>query len=132
MARVYATLSHLELWLGAAPPSGAERRLERASMLLDQLLIGARYDTDTAGLPTDADVIEAFRSAVCAQVEWWAQIGDDDGTGAAGSWGDVQIGSVRLSRGSGRQAGNQPHVAPAVHRILHAAGLYPLNPTLTG
>lgn len=39
----------------------------RASLAIDKALVGARYDIDVDGLPTDADLITALKEATCAQ-----------------------------------------------------------------
>lgn len=121
----YATLSHYVTWLGADPPNGSARLLIRASAFLDGLLVGAVYPV-TAGLPTAAVDIAALRDATCAQVEYWQETGDTTGSGATGSWSDVQIGSVKLSGRTGGATGDR-QLAPSAADILHTAGLLPVT-----
>ena len=129
----YATLAELADYLHDVPPGGAAKLLVRASRRIDSVLIGAYYATDTNGLPTDATVVAALRDAVCAQVEWWDEVGDTTGTGAGGAWSTVSIGKVSLGAGSGGDAPpSKARVSPAVYEILQVAGLHPLSPYMVG
>lgn len=97
-ARAYATSTDLANFLREAAPLDAGKLLTDASRFLDaEVLRLCRYDVDEDGMPTHATVRAALRDAVCAQVEWWGEVGDS--TGAAGvGWGAVSIGSASLSR----------------------------------
>lgn len=105
MARIYATAEQYEAYTGAAAPLDIEARLARASRFLDSALFRLCIYTvdDGTGLPTDTVVAGAFADAVCAQVQWWVETGDELGT--AGHWGSVKIGSVSLS-GPGSSSGS--------------------------
>lgn len=118
MARVYATASDLEDYLRADPPADADRLLERASELLDaEVLRGAWYDIDaTTLMPTNAQVITAFRQAVCAQVEFWGEVGEQNDT--SGPIQGVSIGSVQIQYGAGDNRVSPAFVAPRVIRAL--------------
>jgi hypothetical protein len=96
---VYATTTQLANYLHTAVPLDSPKLLADASKALDDALLTAVYDTDTDGMPTNADVQEAFAEAVCAIVEWWGETGD--AIGADGGWDSVSAGPVSLSRGSG-------------------------------
>lgn len=127
MARTYATPEQLAAWTGqpAPPEQEAARLLARASQDVDDALRAAVYDTDTGGMPTDPEIRDALSDAVCAQVEY-QQAAGDDGTGAAGGWGSVSIGSVSLSdRQKGPQSDSGLTLAPRAHRALRRAGLLP-------
>lgn len=120
--RVYATTTQLANTLHEAPPLNAVQLLEDASRALDDALKTALYDTDTAGLPTDATVAAAFAEAVCAIVQWWGETGDP--VGADGGWDSVSAGPVSLSRGSGSGAATPiaagalpPRAAAALGRL---------------
>jgi hypothetical protein len=131
----YATLGDLASYLGEDPPDGAAKLLVRASRRVDSALIGAVYDVDDDDLPTDADVAAALRDAVCAQVEWWDEVGDTTGTGAGGAWSDVTIGKVKLTAGTSASAGTPPgrmRIAPSAIEILQTAGLMPISPYMVG
>ncbi len=126
----YATTADLARYLKAAPPSGARRMLVRASAHVDRLLLCARYATDDTGYPTDVGVAAALRDAVCAQVRWWSDTGDDTGVIAAG--GGAAIGSVRITTTA---SGTTPSVsvgqtAPDCWAILTTAGLLGFDPVL--
>ncbi|CAL9529055.1 hypothetical protein [Streptomyces sp. enrichment culture] len=124
-ARVYATPEQLTAWTGQPAPPGAERMLARASEDVDDALVSAVYDTDTAGMPTDPAIVQALADAVCAQVEYQHATGDD-GTGAAGRWDSVSIGPVSLSgRKDTPAAAGDVDLAPRAHRALRRAGLLP-------
>lgn len=105
-SRSYATSTDLANYLRAAAPLDAGKLLADASRFLDaQLLRVCRYDVDDDGMPTNATVVAALRDAVCAQVEWWDEVGDS--TGAAGvGWASVSIGSASLSRSAASVKGN--------------------------
>ncbi len=103
------------------------KRLRRASVIVDGLTRLARYRMDEDGEPLDADVLDAFRDATCAQVEYWETTGDP--TGAESTMGPVKIGSVSLG-GSGVGGSAQSTTSPAQSRtspetveILRNAGL---------
>lgn len=132
MARVYATHADLVTYTQGssfAVPSEPEsaRVRTRASELVDEKLITAIYDTDpNTLLPTDADVAAAMRDAVCAQVVWWDETGDE--LGAGGQYTSVSIGSVALSRGSNANssvASPGRQLAPQAATHLQLAGLLP-------
>ncbi|MFJ4009464.1 hypothetical protein [Streptomyces sp. NPDC090026] len=117
--RVYATTTDLANYLRAAPPTGAARLLLRASELLDSdFLKAAVYDVDDAGMPTDALVVAAFRTAVCAQVEFWGETGEE--TDISGPTQGVTIGSVNLQYGTGTDRPGPDYYAPKVARALRS------------
>lgn len=121
----YATSSDLAGWLGATPPGDAARLLARASELLDAALIGVVYPVDDDGNPTRPDHQATFRKAVCAQVEWWIETGDE--TGAAGQYSSVSIGSVGLVRANSATTGRPPgRLCPRALDVLRVAGLMPV------
>jgi hypothetical protein len=119
----YATLADLEDYTGQPPVSDDDRKLQRASDLIDAHLIGAVYAVDGSGNPTDPDVIAALRDAACAQVEWWKTTGDE--LGYVGQWQDISLGPARLSRRSAATTGSSatPRLAARVGDILLGAGL---------
>jgi hypothetical protein len=114
--------------LGSSPPSDAEQLLAKASRFFDsQVFRLCRYEVDTDGYPSNALVVEAFRDAVVAQVEWWGELGDS--TGAAGvGWGSVEIGSVKLGRSVTAVSGDASparQVAPEAWDALRSSDLTP-------
>lgn len=127
MARVYADQAAYEAYTGAAAPANIGQLLARASQFLDSRVFRlCVYDTDpSTGMPTHDLVVAAFSDAVCAQVQWWDELGDH--TGAAGvGWGNVQIGTARLGRSvtavSGADSPSR-QVAPAVWDALRSPDL---------
>ncbi|WP_416975659.1 hypothetical protein [Streptomyces sp. 4F14] len=127
--RVYATVPEYEAYPGGTTPApaGTAARLAQASRMLDrQALRGALFDHDETGMPTHPLVLAAFRDAVCAQVAWWAQVGDPSGADGVG-WGSVSIGSVSLGRSVTAVSGDD---APA-RQIAPAAWDALLSPDLT-
>ncbi|PRX91981.1 hypothetical protein [Allonocardiopsis opalescens] len=138
--RVYATVEEFTAWLAPDPaPANAARLLRQASGRVDELLIGACYDTDTAGMPTAAPIVEALRDATCAQAEFtaaWVASGGDS-TGARRRPTAVTVGQVSYtyggrsssgSTGSGAAAADRVPDAPEAVTILRLAGLLPVTP----
>lgn len=127
MARVYATPDEYADWLGVDdPPTGSETALRRASMVVDQMLLGAVYDVDDDRLPTNADVVEALRDATCAQAEYARATGDASLVGAAGIT-QVSIGSLSYTKAATGTAatttGGNGRWSPTAWEILQQAGL---------
>ncbi|MFD6421554.1 hypothetical protein [Streptomyces sp. NPDC060198] len=117
--RVYATTTDLAAYLSAAPPVEAGRLLERASELLDSdFLLTAIYDVDDAGRPTHPLVASGFRDAVCAQVEFWGEVGEE--TDISGPLQGAQIGSVNLQFGTGADRTSPSYYAPKLLRALRS------------
>ncbi|MEV4036373.1 hypothetical protein [Streptomyces umbrinus] len=123
--RIYATPEQLTAWTGRPAPTDADRLLARASEDIDDALLTAIYATNSAGMPTDPEVVDALADAVCAQIEYQQATGDD-GTGATGRWDSVSIGPVALSgRKDAPGAAGGVDLAPRAHRALTRAGLLP-------
>ncbi|MFF5589728.1 head-tail connector protein [Streptomyces hygroscopicus] len=127
MARVYATAADYQQYTGQAPPADVDQLLARATRMLEaQVLRLCWYEVDTDGMPTNSTVLEAIGRAVCAQVQWWGELGDSIGAAGVG-WGSVGIGSVSLSRsGSASGAASAAReVAPQVGDELQSPDLTP-------
>jgi len=114
--RVYATTTQLANYLGAAPALDSARLLREASKLLDDLILAAVYDVDDEGMPTDSDVTAAFADAVCSQVQFWGEVGEE--TDISGPLQGVTIGSVSLQYGAGDNRSGPSYVAPKLPRAL--------------
>lgn len=106
MARVFATLADLTGYTPAdlqhllpVEPE-ATRLLTSASKLISRATMTSVYDTvpDGSGMPSDPNILAAFRDATCAQALWWLETGDE--LGEAGQYASMSIGSVSLSRGT--------------------------------
>lgn len=115
--RSYATTTQLAHALHAAPPLDAVRLLERATELLDSdFLRAAVYDVDDDGMPTDPIVAQAFAEAVCAQVEFWGEVGAE--TDISGPLQGVTLGSLALQFGAGDNRSGPDYYAPKLVRAL--------------
>ncbi|MFE9645315.1 hypothetical protein ACFYO0_14600 [Streptomyces sp. NPDC006365] len=127
MARIYATSADYQAYTGQTAPTDIVARLGRASRFLDaEVFRLCWYEVHEDGHPSNTIVKAAFADAVCAQVQWWAETGDELGT--AGQWSSVSIGSVSLSR-SGSSSGSS---APVGGRTVADAALEALRtPDLT-
>lgn len=91
--RLYATTE--QAW-PTDPPANAALLLRTASRLVDVLLTTRHYDVDTAGLPTDADAVQALQDATVTIAHELQTTGALD-AGAAVEWDSVGIGNVSLS-----------------------------------
>ncbi|MGH3745807.1 MAG: hypothetical protein ACRDT8_00225 [Micromonosporaceae bacterium] len=111
----YAVANDLLTVLDAVP-ADAERRIRRAELDINRILLTARYD------PAGADVIAALKEATCEQVAYGFESGDT-GTGAAGQFQSVAIGSVQLARGATGGAAETGGIAPKAFDVLQQAGL---------
>lgn len=131
MARVYATHQQLVDYIEGSdfevPTEPESTRVRtRASELVDEGLLTAVYDTDpVTELPTDPRIAAAMRDAVCAQVVWWDETGDEQGV--AGQYTSASIGSVSLTRANAGQSGASSgrQLAPPAVTHLRLAGLLP-------
>ncbi|MGW6518546.1 hypothetical protein [Streptomyces sp. NPDC054962] len=125
MPRVYATPEQLTAWTGKPAPEDAERLLDRASEDVDSALLTAVYATDSAGMPTEPDVITALSDAVCALIEYRTETGDS-GTGARDRWDSISLGPASMS--GRRDNGSRPggvDLGDRAERALRRAGLLP-------
>lgn len=109
----YATIEDLMGYLHASDaPEGAARLLERASELVD-------YVTFNRINPDDGAHLEAAKKAVCAQVESWLELGEQEALGAGGT--SFAIGSFSMS--SAQKAGAGASIAPRAKQALLPTGL---------
>jgi hypothetical protein len=117
MGRVYATAAQYQAYSGQTPPADIDRLLARASKLIDSdVTMGAWYDTDDAGLPTNTDVAEAFTQATCAQVEFWGEVGESVDT--SGPIQGVTLGSLSIQYGAGDNRIAATTISPRVYRAF--------------
>lgn len=131
--RSYATTAQLAEHMQSAPPEGSRLLLVRATARVDELLHTAVYDhAGPDEYPTDPRVAAAFAEAVCAQAAWMYETGDETGTGAAGRWASVRIGSVQLASGQSEsersRAAGQRYGAGVVAALRSVPGLFPIGP----
>lgn len=102
------------------PPEDLDHLLTRASELIDDYTRTAVYAIDSVTfLPTDTDIIAAFRDATCAQVEFWLTSDEEEdilGAISGASVGGVSFQAPALT------------LAPRAARFLRNAGLYSADP----
>jgi hypothetical protein len=121
--RVYATVAQLVEYLGTDPPAGADRLLAQASRLLESdFLLAAFYDTGDDGMPSDTEVAAAFAEAVCAQVQFWGEVGEE--TDISGPLQGVTLGSLNLQFGAGDNRSSPSYYAP---RLVRALAVLPVD-----
>lgn len=127
----YATVEEFGDYLDPDPvPDNAARLLNRASTRLDSILIGAMYETDEDGLPTDPDLVEVFREAVCIQAQYIADLGDE--TGAMANVSQMELGNQKIVRAISVVSSGTPRVSPDMLELLQVKGLWPVNPYTWG
>ncbi|MEU5030174.1 hypothetical protein [Streptomyces milbemycinicus] len=127
----YATVEEFTEFLDPDPvPANAQRLLDRASTRLDRLLLGAVYETDDSGLPTDPELIEVFREAVCIQAQYIDSLGDE--TGAMANVSQMELGNQKIVRALSVVGSGTPRVAPDLLDLLQTKGLWPVYPYTWG
>jgi hypothetical protein len=131
-APIYADSEDLIVYSGPlmVTPEEADRKLARASRLIDSVLIGAVYPTDPeTKIATNEDQREAIKNATCAQAAYWISgAGSEHG---APAYDSVSIGSVRLS-GAGKGNERGTILAPQAFYELSTAGLTPVSAVVRG
>lgn len=124
MTRVYATAQdYTASPYGDPTVSVSDAALTRASLALDTALIGAWYDTDIDGLPTDPALVEAFKQATIATARYLDETGDSGGTGASGQWQSASIGSASYTRAPTVAQVSAGILPPVAADILKVAGI---------
>lgn len=127
----YVTPAEYATFLGTDPaPANTERLLRRASVTIDSLLVGAVYQTDTNGLPTDADLLEVIKECVCLQAQFITALGDE--TGAMQNVSKMTLGNQSIDRAFPVTTGGTPRLSPDVLDLLRIHGLHPISPLLWG
>lgn len=106
----YATTAQLAAWLDVSEddlPEGSARMLERASEVIDEVVV-APYPTG------DDDVVAALADAACAQVEFWFEVGEEHDV--AGQRGSISVEGMSISKLPGT-------LAPRARRALASQNL---------
>jgi hypothetical protein len=118
----YATPADLDQWLPVdAAIDDVDRLLARATELVDSHVRAPFAVNRLTQLPSDATVAAAMRDSVCAQVEFWLEVGEDhDVDGQAGK--QVGIGQLSIT--------SAPELSPRARRLLANAGLLTINETV--
>lgn len=125
MAAPWATTADVTAWLLGGPytaPTGADatRVLARAWEVVEDHTDPAYDSTEVLDTTTGRTVADALTDAVCAQVEQWAEVGEDNDIAGfprntSSSWG-VSVSAL-------------PDVlAPRAARILRRAAVYVTKP----
>ncbi|MFE4991423.1 hypothetical protein ACFRH4_08735 [Streptomyces mirabilis] len=128
----YATVQEFTEFLDPDPvPANAARLLANASRRLDQLLLGALYATSN-GLPTDPELADVFREAVCLQAQYISALGDE--TGANANVSQLTVGNQTLARALTSRTGPvlTSRVSPEMLVLLQTTGLSPVFPIVWG
>lgn len=109
--RQYADSTALAAYPGgsAVASDSVDLLLRTASRVVDKLLTGILYDTDSDGMPTDTDVAQALSDATCA-IALEADARGSLNAGQTQQWESVQIGNVALSTLQGASATDTPMV----------------------
>jgi hypothetical protein len=140
---IYATTADLATWTQQAAPANAVQLLRSASLLVREATASAYYQVDANKLPTDTDILEAFKDATCAQAAFWAANGIDPNAPLAqqGVLNQKAIGSARLgydTAGAGSLAAWQAKVEAArelcdeARRCLQIQKLQVTGPWIVG
>lgn len=111
---VYATKADLAAFLfvlEANLPDGSDRLLQRASELIKQ----STLDNIDA---TNTNHMEAVKLAVCAQVEYWSQMGET--TAIGGGAVNFSLGDLSMNMGDAKTMGT---VSPRAKGYLNDQGL---------
>jgi len=106
-------------------PANATRLLERASDVVDEILIGAVYATDDSGNPVDSAVIAAFKKATLYQAFFAMEVGDE--TGANDRFQSATQGGVSYTLNTNKAPQTLRQSADAIN-VLRLAGLLPVTP----
>ncbi|CAB1035808.1 hypothetical protein AY551_01335 [Corynebacterium diphtheriae bv. gravis] len=100
--RIYATETNIKQWI-EEPPKNIRALLRHASLMVEQATRLDVYTVDEDGYPTDTDIEDAFRDAVCSQIAMWTTSGLDPTKGYTGQ--KAQIASQSVPGGSVSYAG---------------------------
>ena len=129
MARVYATQEDYQAWSGDETAEVSPMVLARASLDLDEALIGAWYSVNGEGMPVDGKIITALKEATCAQVHATRKGQAAGGDGIPGKVTSASIGGASYTI----EAGPDPDeimdngLSRSANSILRVEGLLPVH-----
>lgn len=117
-AHTYATVEELQQYIGGRYNLSVDSQLllRDASRFLDRVTLGhAFWEWPNDGVVPDppSDEQSFIKEAVCAQVEYWLELGEEQSV--APQEGDAQLGQLRVP--------TPPRLAPKARDALLAAGL---------
>lgn len=131
MALTYATLAELAAFIAPDPAPAdavAGRLLDRASRDVRRATKTARYAVDATGLPTDTDVLAAFKTATLEHAAWRIGRGEEEGIpSGGGAVTSATIAGVNVTQAAGSGA-----VPETVNGIAYQAWLALEDAGLTG
>lgn len=128
---IFATAADVEKWMDE-PLDGrsVDSLLRRASSLVQRAVRSARFAVNPAGTPTDPDIEDALRDAVCEQVTVWmesdidpAVVASSAAPVAASSIGDASINYGDSTSSNAAKDAASAELHPAAFDILANAGL---------
>ena len=128
---IFATDADVEKWMGE-PLDGrsVDALLRRASSLVQRAVRSARFAVTPAGMPSDPDIEEALRDAVCEQVTVWlendvnpVEVASAAAPVAASSIGDASVNYGDSSASNAAKDSISTTLHPAAFDILANAGL---------
>lgn len=99
--------------------NGFDALVASASLIVDMLVRGAVYDTDSDGRPTDEHLVDVFRDATVKQVTWADETGGGATSAAPSSLGSLHFDATASVDGETVP----PGVAPDAYRLLRVEGL---------
>ncbi len=72
---IFAQPSDVEKWTGETLPEQppVAPLIRRASSMVQHAVRAARFDITPAGMPSDPDIMDSLRDAVCEQVAVWVE-----------------------------------------------------------
>jgi hypothetical protein len=126
---VYADPADLATFDGGPPPVNAVALLRHSSLLVAEATRLAVYDTAADGVPTDLDVLQAFKDATCAHASVLAANSIDPRTVATGTAiSQTSIGGATIAYAGADAAATArqtlaTRLCPEAWRILSLAGL---------
>jgi hypothetical protein len=128
---IYATSADLTNWTNNDPPTNAAQLLRTASLNVREATAAAYYNVDGTGMPSDANILQAFKDATCAQASALSAAGIDPLSGGVLTSSvakSKQVGSARIDyAGADSAAASRQLLATGLcveaGRILQQAGL---------
>lgn len=128
---IFATAADVEKWMGE-PLDGrsVDSLLRRASSLVQRAVRSARFAVTPAGMPSDPDIEDALRDAVCEQVTVWlendvnpVEVASTAAPVTSSSIGDATTNYGDFSASNAAKDAVSAELHPAAFDILANAGL---------
>ena len=126
--RAYVTATEYNTATGGA---ATHYQIQRASLAIDEALVGMLYDTDVNNLPTDADVLQAVKDATVAQLVALTTAESSQGSLKAASIGSASY-TLDAPPSTGLVLPSGGGLCEDAIRILRQAGLLAATVALYG